>query len=289
MYLRKSIALLTVLFLVGISPSHAAQLTYGRYYGTIQMEGQPYEIAVSMDAFIVQLKGPSTYPALEVIVRANLGGYSGSEYFGYHYLDPTFNFEKSILELNDPHDDLTATLKVTNTESETILEGPVLHRLTNSKGTMRLKMEIDGQILPSASQRPLLNSLKGEYVGKCGADLAKLQIETARGLESGQPGNALLGYSITGRLGFPNGPNCYPDKTHTFCSLYTYSSGSYSPFSNRLTMQGKFGTIDCSKSGETFHCKVFGYDKSGSCDLTKKPEPPTAPVQAPASFFLEVT
>jgi hypothetical protein len=226
------------------------------------------------------------YPALDIILRVNLGGFSSSEYVGYHFYDPTFNFEKSILQLNDPKNDLSATLQVTNTDSQIILEGPVTHRLTNSKGKMRLVMELEDAPAAPPHSAPFLSVLKGEYQGNCGKDLASLQIETARGLGANTPGNALSDYSITGRLGFSNGPLCYPDKNNKFCSLYPFSTGTYSPFTGRLKLQGPLGTMDCSKSNEVLECMAFGYEKSGACTLRKSSEKPTDPAQIPASIFL---
>lgn len=287
MFIKKPVFILAALFLAVVGPARADQLNYGKYFGTIQMNGNPEAIAVSLDAFITQINDPSVYPALEVIVRANLGGYSSTEYVGYEYYDPTFNFEQGILQLNDPKENLTATLKVTTTNSETILEGPITHRLTNSKGKMRVVMKLFGA-QPVMPVEPLIPVLKGDYFGMCGTDEAELQIETGREVGTKAPGNALTGFSITGRLGYTNGPICYPDRTNKFCSLYTYSTGTYSPFSNRLTMQGKLGTLDCTRSGDNLKCEVFGYDKSGSCVLTKKSTPPTGPIQISAGVSLNV-
>jgi hypothetical protein len=277
-----------VALLFGSIPAYADQLTSGKYFGSIQMDGQAESIAVSLDAFIVQIKNPTVYPALEVLVRANLGGFNSSEYVGFDYYDPTFNFEKSILQLSDPKNDLTATLTVTNTDTETILEGPVLHRLTNSKGKMRVVLELEDSTQPTLPAGPLVTTLKGEYEGKCGTDAADLQIETGRGMGANAPGNALKGYSITGRFGYTNGPLCAPDKTNKYCGAYVFSSGTFSPFKNRLTMQGLLGTLVCSKSGNTLQCNVFGSDRNGKCSLTKKAESPSAPIQIPASLFLDV-
>jgi hypothetical protein len=267
--------------------AEAAQLNYGRYNGTIQMDGQSEALAVLLDAFVTQIKDPTVYPALEVIVRANLGGFFSSEYVGYSFYDPTFNFERGVLQLSDPKEDLSATLTVTNTDTETILEGPVLHRLTNSKGKMRVVMELDPTVPPSVPGK-LVSTIKGEYLGTCGSDPADLQIETARGLGAAAPGNAMKGYSITGRIGFTNGPLCTPSQNSQYCGLYVYSSGTYSPFKNRLTMQGQLGTLDCSKSGDTLDCNLFGYDKSGRCKLTKKAAAATPPMQIPASRNLDI-
>lgn len=282
--------LLFAIFFLAAIPVRAAQLTYGKYFGTLQMDGQSEAMAVSLDAFVTQVKGPTVYPALEVIVRVNLGGYHSSEYMAYDFYDPTFNFERGILSLNDPKNDLTGSLKVTSTDSETVLEGPVIHRLTNSKGTMRVSMNLDGgDILTEAAPKPRFTTvLKGNYTGTCGKDQANLQIETGRGLGASAPGNAFAAYSITGRLGFTNGPLCDSGSNSKFCSLYPYSTGTYSPFANRITMQGPLGTLECRKFGDELQCKAFGYDKSGACKLTKKSIAPTPAIQIPSSIFLDV-
>ncbi|MGZ3701939.1 MAG: hypothetical protein ACXVB9_08890 [Bdellovibrionota bacterium] len=284
--------LVTRLLIIGAlfasTAASAAQLNYGKYFGTIQMDGLPDAIAVSLDAFVTQVKDPTVYPALDVIVRANLGGFSSSEYVGYDFHDPVFNFEKGILQLSDSRADLTATLAIKNTDTETILEGPVLHRLTNARGKMRVVMELDDSSPPALPPGHLASTLKGEYQGQCGTDSADLQVETARGLGATASGNALTGYSITGRMGYSNGPLCHPDNTNQYCGLYVYSTGTYSPFKGRLTMQGPLGTLDCTKVGDSLQCNVFGYDKSGACKLKKKSEAPAAPVQIPSSIFLAV-
>lgn len=284
--------LMIALYLIcfsGASRVFAAQLSYGKYFGTIQMNGRPEVIAVSLDAFITQITDPTVYPALTVVVRANLGGYQSSEYIGYYFYDPTFNFEKSILQLSDPKNDLSATLQVTNTDSQTILEGPVTYRPTNSQGTLRVVMNLDDQasLKLQKDQAPFLSTLKGEYFGKCGSDLADLQIETGRGLGDNTPGNTFTGYTITGRLGFTNGPLCGRGNGK-YCGLYTFSSGTYSPFSNKLTMQGPLGTIECTRANDDLTCLARGYDKGGNCQLAKKSSSATAPVQIPAGIFLDV-
>jgi len=284
----KAVLLLFALF--AAKPAHAAQLTYGKYFGTLQMDGQPEAIAVSMDAFITQINGPTVYPVLEVIVRANLGGYFSSEYVSYDFYDPTYNFERGILSLNDAKNDLSGNLTITNSEAETVLEGPVIHRLSNTKGKMRLVMKLDdSQPLSSLDLKlPLVTILKGEYRGTCGRDEALLQIETGRGLGASAPGNALKDYSLTGRLGFKNGPICGTDKSKSFCGLYSYSTGTYSPFSNHITLQGPLGTLDCTKQEDSLQCKAFGYDKKGNCSFSKAPTPSTLPAQASSGFFLDI-
>ncbi len=281
--------ILAALLLICTNTAGAAQLNYGKYFGTIQMDGQTESIAVSLDANVVQLNDPATYPALDVIVRANLGGYLSPEYIGFHYYDPTFNFEKGILQLTNPQENLTATLQITNNDKETILEGQVNDRLTNAKGKMRVVMTLFGG-KPEMPKEPLVPLLAGEYVGSCGPDLARLQIETGRGIGPSVPGNALSEYSITGRLGYKNGPLCNPARTegYEYCSLYPYSTGAYSPFAQRLKMQGPLGTIDCTKSKDELKCEVTGNSKKGSCVLKKKSTAATAPVVYPATFTIDV-
>lgn len=130
--------------------------------------------------------------------------------------------------------------------------------------------------------------LKGEYEGSCGADKALLQIETGRSMGTPAPGNALKDYSITGRIGYTNGPLCEGNGQSKYCGQYPYSTGTYSPFANRITMQGPLGTLDCSKSKDELRCNVFGYNKRGSCKLARKGTPAAAPTQAAQEFFLNV-
>ena len=124
----------------------ATQMTYGKYFGSIQMEGSHQQIAVSLDAFIVQKSlspnDPTQFPQLNVIVRPNLGGYLSSEYLAYDFYDPTYNFEQSILHLEDRDSDLAATLTVTNTDSATILDGAVVFRATQKQGHLHAEIEV---------------------------------------------------------------------------------------------------------------------------------------------------
>jgi hypothetical protein len=287
--LRKTtfIAFLVALAL-NVSSAWAVQLNYGKYFGTLQMDGQSEVMAVSLDAFVTQITDPTVYPALEVIVRVNLGGYLSPEYMSYDFYDPTYNFERGILSLNAPNSDLTGSLQTTTTDSQAVLEGTVVHRLTNSKGKLRVvrNLEDDGQLPEPAPSLPFVTTLRGEYRGICGKDQALLQIETGRGVGASAPGNALSDYSLTGRLGFRNGPLCDDEKG--FCSLYPYSTGTYSPFANRLTMQGPLGAVECRKFENELQCNVFGYDKKGSCKLSKKPNSATKAAQSPAGIFLDL-
>ncbi len=271
---------------VGLS-AFGAQLNYGKYFGTIQMENQSDVIAVSMDAFVTQIRDPETYPALEIIIRANLGGFNSSEYIGSDFYNPSFNFEKGVLKLDDPKENLSATLQVTNTESQTILEGPIVHRMKNAKGHLRLVMNLDDAEVEMPSG-PIVPILAGEYFGKCAKEAAALQIETARVQADETAGNALVGYSITGRIGFRNGTLCDLGKNQ-FCNLYPFSTGTYSPFSTQLTMQGPLATLSCVKFQDSLQCDLSGFDGKRVCKFDKKTKPPTPPIQAPASFLIDVS
>jgi len=277
---------LGLLMLMGGLSAHA-QLEYGKYFGTLQIDGRPQPLAVSLDAFLVQIDGPTVYPALNVIARVNLGGYHGTEYIGYNFYNPTFNFERKILQLNDPKNDLSATLQVTQTDTSVILEGPASYRPTNAKGRMRLELHMNAA-KPAATGLSLQPELGGEYTGKCGRDDAKLQIETALVGEANPTGNALTGFTMTGRLGFTNGPLCRGGGGRKFCSLYPYGSGTFSPYTGRLTMRGPRGTIECNADGDSLQCTVHGYDKSGACTLKKKIIAASGPQEIPAGFQLTV-
>lgn len=270
-------------------PNAHAQLEYGKYFGTLQIDGRPQPLAVSLDAFLVQLGGPTVYPALNVIARVNQGGYHGTEYIAYNFYSPTFNFERKILQLNDPKSDLTATLQVTQTDTSVILEGPAAYRPANAKGRMRLELHMNS-LKPAglSSGLNLQPELNGEYYGKCGRDEAKLQIETALVGEANPTGNALTGFTITGRLGYTNGPLCYKIDGKRFCSLYPYGSGTYSPYTGRLTMRGPRGTIDCNANADSLQCTVFGYDKNGPCTFTKKSVAASGPKEIPSEFQITV-
>jgi hypothetical protein len=288
--LKKFSIILGALFLSHAGSAFAAQLNYGKYFGTLQMNGRSEAVAVSLDAFIVQINEPTVYPALNVILRINLGGYQSAEYVAYNFYDPTFNFEKGILQLNDPKNELTAILQVTNTATQTILEGPVNDRMTNAKGKLRVVMNLDASLMGQEKEPslPLLSMLRGEYIGKCGSDSGNLQIETGRLLGANSPGNALSGYSITGRLGFPNASLCSPDKNNKFCSQSPFSTGAYSPFTGRLTMHGPLGDIDCNKRGDALECNFFLYNRRGTCKLEKSASASSPPNQALPSIFLKV-
>lgn len=290
MFIRKmGIVGAGILFLFATT-AFCQQLNYGKYFGTIQMAGRSEVIAVSLDAFIVQINDPTVYPELNVIVRVNLGGYSSSEYVGYNFYDPTFDFERGILQLNDAKNELTATLKVTNTDSQTILEGPVSYRPTNSKGTMRVVMNLDDSISQHQPKNSAayLSVLAGEYLGACGGHATDLQIETARVLGDATPGNALSGYSITGRLGFTGGPLCVGTDTG-YCNSYPFSKGIYNLYGNHLTLQGPLATLDCDRSVDNLSCTLKGHGQPQTCKLGKKPASVTGPIQIPAGIFINVS
>lgn len=287
--LRSAALLLLGLFTLTVGLNAHAQLQYGKYFGTLQMDGRPQTLAVSLDAFLVQVDGPTVYPALNVIVRVNGGGYQTSEYIGYNFYNPTFNYENKILQLNDPKNELTATLQVTQTQTAIVLKGPAAYRPTNAKGRMRLELYTGDAQAPAFASGPNLQpELSGEYSGMCGRDRAKLQIETALAGETNATGNALTGFTITGRLGYTNGPICMDSRGEKFCSLYPYGSGTYSPYTGRLVMRGPRGTLECNAGPDSLQCNVAGYDKSGPCTFKKKSVPASGPRQAPAGFQLTV-
>ena len=294
------IFLLSALIATHASAALSAQLTNGKYFGTIEIDGQSEAIAASLDAFTLQAGDPSTFPQLNVILRVNLGGFFSSEYVAYNFYDPTFNFEKGVLQLDDPSSEMTAQLRVTNTGSQTILGGPIFYRSTNSKGTIRLTMDVDSDnltatsTLPPAKEKPLLSKLNGEYFGTCGSTPAVLQIETGRELGSELLGNALKGYSITGRVGYRNA-DCSDIRvvshaaSSTYCNELVFSRGAYRLYNGEVLLQGPHATADCRRDADALTCTVHRSDGDQSCKLTKKPTAPARAVQFPQRIFINVS
>jgi hypothetical protein len=286
-----------ILLILVSGPISAAQLNSGQYIGSLQMEGSRQKIAISLDAYNTQINDPATFPKLNATLRVNLGGYFSPEYVAYHFYNPQFNFEQSILQLDDTVNELTATLKVSNTESQTIIEGPVVYRPTQAKGFLRVTLDADGANIVDV---PFLSTLSGEYLGTCGKRRANLQIETGRGLGVNQPDNALANYMITGRLGYedqsicgntvsrrtiPSGQNL---KEASYCQAYPFSSGVYYLYDDKLSLQGALGTVECKRDGETLNCTLSGTAGQESCTLTKKAVQSTPALQAPSLFYLKI-
>lgn len=300
---RRPAALLKILLFSSLSllpglTASAAQLTYGKYFGSIRMEGWNQSLAVSLDAFTTQIGDPTVFPEASVILRVNLGGFFSSEYVAYSFYSPTFNFEKGILQLDDPRNDLTATLQVRNEDSRTILEGTVIYRPTNARGRIRVVMDLDDsekEAVAGAQGAPapsLLSVLKGDYQGICGKTPADLELETGRGLGPDSPGNALAGYTITGRLGFADRKDCSDGgigiPTAKYCNLYPLSSGIYYLYNRRLTLTGPLSILDCERHADTLHCDLRGAGRKASCTLSKRSPAPAPPAQVPPGIFLQV-
>ncbi len=277
----------------------AAQLTYGKYFGSIQMDGSDQQIAVSLDAFITQKDDPTQFPQLNIILRSNLGGYQSSEYVAFHYYDPPFNFEQSILQLDAPDNDLTATLQLTTTDTEAILEGPVVYRPSQKRGKIRVVMAVDNvhgrrKTLSVDTAFPFLSKLSGEYFGTCGKYKADLQIETGRGVAHDSSGfSALSDYAITGRLGYEDETMCPSTSvglpSPLYCLMHPYSSGIYYLFDNKLTLLGAHSSIDCDREGDRLTCVHQSLAGTENCTLTKKMESVSPPVQYPRQFYLPLT
>jgi hypothetical protein len=270
----------------------AGQFSNGRYVGELQFDGQGEKIAVVLDALTLRKNDAADFPQLEVLLRLNLGGYFSSEYLTYSFFDPTFNFEKGVLLLDDPDNELTASLQVASTDSEIVLEGPVVYRPTNAKGKLRLVMELDSDEAPAkpTAQGNFLPVLKGEYSGTCGSSPTKLQIETARGIDKNVPGNGLKGYLITGRLGSADAlcSEMYGQKRGEFCNYFPYTQGAYGFESGKLSLQSAFSTLACDRSGESLKCVLHKADADEHCTLSRKSSPAAEPVQYPTGFLLEV-
>jgi hypothetical protein len=277
--------------------ARAAQLNSGKYFGSLKMQGSKQQIAVSFDSYNTQVNDPTTFPKLNATVRINLGGYFSSEYVTYHFYNPQFNFEQSILQLDDAANELTATLTVTNTDSQTILEGPVVFRPTQAKGFLRVVMDIDGfdaaaETAKPSAELPFLSTLSGDYRGQCGSRRAALQIETGRGLGVDQPDNALANYMITGRLGYDDKSICGKPEANksdpAYCQTYPFSSGTYFLFDGKLSLQGSLGVIDCVRDGDSLSCTLNGSETPETCRLTKKSFASTPALQAPRQFYLKI-
>lgn len=286
------LSLFLSLFLTG--SALAARLNYGKYFGSIRMDRSPRELAVSLDAFVTQEGDPTVFPELNIILRVNLGGYFSSEYITYSFYDPTYDFEKGTLQLDDPRNDLSATLQVKNEASGTILEGPVTYRPTNAQGRIRVVLNAVGppSVANTVGAGPLLPVLSGEYEGHCASVPASLELETGRGLARETRDNALTGYKITGRLGFSDPEVCGDGgigiPTGRYCNLYPFSDGLDFLYDHHLLLFGPLATLDCDQEGDQLSCILEGVGKPGKCLLSKRPSAATPPAQIPPSVLLRV-
>ena len=269
----------------------AGQLKRGKYFGGIQMDGSPTQIAVVLDTFAVTAPETPDFPQVDAILRVSPGGFFSAEYVSFRFQNFSYNFQKGVLYLEDPAIDISATLEVTNTDSTTVLEGPVVFRPSLKKGRMRVEMNED-ELSPTGAvgfKIPFLPALAGEYRGKCDAKAAALQIETGRESSlSRSSTSGLAHYVVTGRIGYLEDSMC-SENGPAFCSQRFFTSADYRFFENTLLLQGPRAALNCTTSGSDLFCRQQILGKNENCTFRKMSEQTTSPEVYPRRFFLKPT
>lgn len=267
----------------------------GKYFGGIQMDGSPTQIAVVVDIFAVTAPETPDFPQVDAVVRVSPGGFFSSEYVAYSFQNFSYNFQKGIVYLDDPTMDITATLEAKNDDPVTVLEGPVVFRPSLKKGRMRVELNEDepSPTGPVGFNVPFLPSLAGEYRGKCdNKKFAALQIETGREtMLSRVASTGLQHYVVTGRIGYREDTMCsdFGVPRPAYCSMRFYTSADYRFFDNTLLLQGPRAALNCTTSGSDLACRQQILGKNETCSFKKVNDKTTPPAVYPRRFFVKTT
>jgi len=226
----------------------------------------------------------------------SLGGFNTNEYVTEGFDEVRYDFESGVLTLDDPKNDLVVTAEVHKMGGKNVIMGDVFVRSSAVFGKITLTYETDepgGDGLdevarddePGSDVIPMTPLLEGQYEGKCGPDVAALQIQTVRGLKTiwqgeGESTSLSRYYGISARIGIKNSPMCGASSPTPWCSLYNYGGGSYNFYLGKLQLKGERATDDCTVEGETLKCQIRRTGWNRDCEFKKVGAKPKA-----AKFF----
>lgn len=289
LWLLLCMGLASAVFAQGPHDGHSpgGELKHGRYIGYIKLDATNEKLAVVTDLYIESPEDLRLFPRLNVLFKVTLGGYNTHEYFTETFEDVRYNFDNGVLALDEPQNDLMATAQVHTMGSKTFIIGQVFIRSSAVSGTLHLEFETDepddddgpggggdDNEPGNDDDAPFIPLLEGQYEGRCGTSRAAMQIQTVRGLTSGDAGSEPPGlshhYGIAARLAYKDSAFCgsSPGDT-TWCTYYNYSSASYNFYLGKIVFHGNRSSQDCTLRQGELTCRIPVRDGIEECVLQK--------------------
>ncbi len=189
---------------------------------------------------------------LQGILTLYFGGFDSGEYLSAHFNDVYFNILTGVMTFNQTDREVYIKNAVVK---DNIFSG-ILYSTSGEIGPIILSKKND--LIPT---RPLIEPINGEYNGKCGNDLGKLQLVTFRSSnDKARLGNPFGTYEVKGQLGKMDGGLCYGE-TKKYCTYSKIKSSTYDFISGSLILVGNPKTYTCKVDGSKINCGECQFER----------------------------
>lgn len=280
--------------------SDELKLKTGRYSGTLDVTSIPEKkVLATLEIFSVQESfGPLKQKASLILA---LGNYDSHEYISYEYETVVFDPETKKLSFDDTNQEL---LLLNVTFDGSLLKGNFLSSANGTEGQFTLYFRRSFELLPTASQandlqsetmaKPFNNSevvqtLAGDYRGKCDGNDVALQLLTSRSRQGLAPGrrNPFGKYDITGNWGTMKSS----ERDLGMRKSSAFSSGSYDFFTGELSLNGHPKPLSCLVKNDSLLCGKCLLRRSSASLYFSTPikRPPESKANGPSYFKRDFT
>ncbi len=222
---------------------------FGRYVGTLRHESMKRDQLAKID-FVVSREEGNTI-LLKAILTLHFGDFKSGDYVAYHFDNVRFNLLTQTFIFDQSDQPITLVGKQTAPNEFT---GELRSDYSGETGQLYLRSD-----KPANPTLPLIETLWGEYRGKCNSKVEGpstdtiVQLYTYRSSEgAGQVGDPFRAYKINGFIGEYSADVCLSGGRE--CIRGNIKSGSYNFFENRLFLFNNYQNLSCTTESKGLNC-----------------------------------
>ncbi len=223
---------------------------FNQYVGVLRHPKIQRDQLVKLDFIFSREEGNNVH--LKAIFTLYFGDFRKGEYVAYHFDNVRFNLITQDYVFDQADQPVTLIGKQTGPNE---FSGELRSVYSGELGTVLL-----GNDRPANPELPLMDTLWGEYRGKCESSTPGMKVEntvqlyTYRSTEgAGQVGNPFRAYRIKGIVAQQDAKGCLGGGKD--CIRSNISSGSYNFFENRLNLFGGNKNFTCSVEPNALICR----------------------------------
>lgn len=256
--------LILLLFQVSTTFSAEASTVFGRYIGIFRHVNIKRDQVAKLDFILSREEGNTIL--LKAVLTLHFGDFKSGEYVAYHFDDVKYHLLTGTFVFDQPDQPITLIGKQSVPNEFT---GDFRSVYSGQIGKLYLRSD-----KPVVPELPLIESVWGEYRGKCQSKVAGeavetiLQLHTYRSTEgASQIGNPFRAYKVKGFLGEKTDKGCIGGAAE-FCIWGNVRNASYNFFENRLSVYNNYRNLSCIPQPDGLKCDA--------CDFLKRVSDETA-------------
>jgi hypothetical protein len=269
--------LVLVGLLLTLSSFTFAESTLGRFVGFIRHKNLNQDQLAKLDFIPSREEGNNII--LKAILTVHFGDFKSGEYVAYHFDNVRYNILQKTFIFDQADQPVTLVGKL---KSSTEFEGDFRSSYSGEVSQVFLKSD-----KPAAPTLPLIESIWGEYRGKCKSPFttekvdSALQLYTYRSTEGAvQVGNPFRTFKIKGFFAEKGLQSCAPANklNDTYCIWGNIKTGSYNFYKKQLILFSNYKNMSCTVEPTGLKCNdcEFLTRVSNEAKAPKALTPPTS-------------